>query len=203
MAQVFTVNTRKDGEVTFSSDLSDEKVLEVLYTLRGNFPRTLRSYWGKLSPSQYAWAHKLAVDSITEAGDDDGKYDETFHKLFEVFNNLRLKGAKRMKMRFAEIAVSPNKIGTALYVTSLTETEVGNYGIQPKYLGKICNRTGMDSRLPDDVKEVLLSAAADPLTAAIRYGRESGNCSCCGRELTDPRSIELGIGPICKDKFGL
>ncbi len=199
MAQ-FTVNTRK-GQVTFSSDLSDEKVLEILYTLRGQFPQTLRTYWGKLSSAQYAWAHKLANDSITE--DDNGKYDETFHKLFEVFNNLRLKGAKRMKMRFDKIAVSPNKIGTAIYVTSLTETEMGNYGPQPKYLGKICNRAGMDSRLPDDVKELLLSAAADPLTAAIKYGRETGNCSCCGRELTDPRSIEMGIGPICKEKFGL
>lgn len=23
------------------------------------------------------------------------------------------------------------------------------------------------------------------------------NCMCCGRELSDPRSVELGIGPIC------
>ncbi len=73
--------------------------------------------------------------------------------------------------------------------------------MQPKYLGKV-TRSALDSRLSDDVKEVILSASNDPLTAAIRYGKVSGECSCCGRELTDPQSISQGIGPICARKFG-
>jgi ribosomal protein L3 len=28
------------------------------------------------------------------------------------------------------------------------------------------------------------------------------HCSCCGRALTDPTSIEFGIGPICRGKYG-
>jgi hypothetical protein len=90
---------------------------------------------------------------------------------------------------------------TALWVTSQTEKEQGNYGMQPKYLGKV-TRSAMDSRLSDDVKATIMAVANDPLTAAIRYGKVSGECSCCGRELTDPRSIERGIGPICAEKFG-
>ena len=31
----------------------------------------------------------------------------------------------------------------------------------------------------------------------INYGLETGECSICGRELTDPDSIRRGIGPIC------
>lgn len=31
----------------------------------------------------------------------------------------------------------------------------------------------------------------------INYGLETGECSICGRELTDPTSIKRGIGPIC------
>ncbi len=31
----------------------------------------------------------------------------------------------------------------------------------------------------------------------INYGLETGECSICGRELTDPISIKQGIGPIC------
>lgn len=43
---------------------------------------------------------------------------------------------------------------------------------------------------------------ADPLAAAKKYGKESGRCCSCGRDLTDPVSIENGIGPICATKFG-
>jgi len=78
---------------------------------------------------------------------------------------------------------------------------MGQYGQQAKYLGKV-TRQQIDSRLSDDVKEVILSASKDPLTAAIRYGKVSGECSCCGRELTDPQSIDQGIGPVCARKFG-
>jgi hypothetical protein len=42
---------------------------------------------------------------------------------------------------------------------------------------------------------------ADPLATAQRYGRESGVCCSCGRDLTDPASIDAGIGPICAQKF--
>lgn len=43
--------------------------------------------------------------------------------------------------------------------------------------------------------------AAGPKEAAIRYGRELGHCAMCGSELTNPDSIEAGIGPICAEKF--
>lgn len=43
---------------------------------------------------------------------------------------------------------------------------------------------------------------ADPLAAARKYGKLSGRCCSCGRDLTDPVSIENGIGPICATKFG-
>jgi len=43
-------------------------------------------------------------------------------------------------------------------------------------------------------------AADEQMRAAGRY---FGHCCCCGRALTDPQSIELGIGPECRHKFGL
>lgn len=52
------------------------------------------------------------------------------------------------------------------------------------------------------VVEALLAAQKDPEAAAIAYGRETGYCSCCGRELTNQQSIDLGIGPICLDRLG-
>lgn len=36
---------------------------------------------------------------------------------------------------------------------------------------------------------------------AREYGRLYGRCMLCGRKLTDPSSIEAGIGPVCASKL--
>lgn len=41
------------------------------------------------------------------------------------------------------------------------------------------------------------------LEQAKEYGRKTGVCISCGAELTDPVSIEAGIGPICATKWGM
>ena len=197
--QKFTV-TVKGEVVTFTSTLSDAQVLQTLRGLRSSFAQDLAAKFNRLSEKQYAWAHKLAVDN-TQPQKVDNTQPSQFEALFNAFEAAKAKGAKRLTLRFEGVNVKPNRDLTALWVTSQTEKEEGNYGLQPKYLGKV-TRSALDSRLSDDVKEVILSASSDPLTAAIRYGKVSGECSCCGRELTDPQSIEQGIGPICARKFG-
>jgi hypothetical protein len=59
-------------------------------------------------------------------------------------------------------------------------------------------RLGVDLQ---DVSRALLEIEADPERAAVLHGKASGNCSICGRDLTDPESIERGIGPICAGKY--
>lgn len=49
----------------------------------------------------------------------------------------------------------------------------------------------------DGIAAALREIEADPIEAAAKYGKMSGTCGCCGRDLTDPASIALGIGPIC------
>ena len=55
------------------------------------------------------------------------------------------------------------------------------------------------------LRQVLVDALAEfemnPLVAAMKYGKLSGRCCSCNRDLTDPVSIERGIGPICAGKF--
>jgi len=50
--------------------------------------------------------------------------------------------------------------------------------------------------LLDDIEQ-------NPLAAAMKFGKLSGRCCSCGRDLTDPVSIEQGIGPVCVLKFSL
>lgn len=202
--QTLTVTAR--GElVTFESRLSDDAAMQLLQWCPGRFAASLsqQSYDRQLSPAQMAWAHKLATDLLqaeSEAADDSS--EPQFSRLFEVFKAAKARGLKRLTMRFSGIRIKPSKDLGSLWVLSDTEKVEGDYGLQPKYLGKVTPNC-LDSRLADEVKAVIMEAANDPLTAAIRYGKETGACSCCGRELTNPQSIELGIGPICREKFGL
>jgi len=66
--------------------------------------------------------------------------------------------------------------------------------------GLIVNHLDID--FGDAAKERLIEVAADPLAAAVAYGAKTGRCSCCGRILTNELSVELGIGPICRGKWG-
>lgn len=199
-AQKFTVTARGES-ITFSSTLSDPMVLQTLRGLRSSFAQDLARKFNKLSPAQYAWAHKLAVDANIPAAVVESNQPSQFEALFNAFEAAKSKGAKRLTLRFNGVNVKPNKDLSALWVTSQTEFEQGDYGMQPKYLGKV-TRTAIDSRFSDTVRETIMGAASDPISAAIRYGKITGSCSCCGKELTVKESIERGIGPICARKFG-
>lgn len=54
---------------------------------------------------------------------------------------------------------------------------------------------------PEREKEIV-AVCADPLAAAVAYGKKTGRCSCCGARLTNALSVSLGIGPICRGNFG-
>lgn len=43
---------------------------------------------------------------------------------------------------------------------------------------------------------------ADFHAAVKQYGKLTNTCGCCGRHLTDPISVERGIGPICEKHYG-
>ena len=51
--------------------------------------------------------------------------------------------------------------------------------------------------------DAVVAVAKDPRGEAIKHGKMTGACSCCGRTLTDATSVEMGIGPICAEKWGL
>lgn len=73
-----------------------------------------------------------------------------------------------------------------------------------QYLGKVTDGRFYPVReCGDDRAAKVVEVASDPSKAAKAYGLRTGECSCCGRELTKGISIDAGIGPICAEKFGL
>ncbi len=76
-------------------------------------------------------------------------------------------------------------------------------GFDAPYLGKVLGGKFYRSRdCSDDQEQRVVAAAGDPGAAAVAYGRRYGACSICGRELTNHASIDLGIGPICAERYG-
>ena len=123
--------------------------------------------------------------------------DVSVGKIEDLLNTAMGNGMKRPVFRAKGLSLSfagANSVNAgAVYVKAGGE-----------YQGKIMGGKFMPARAwEDDTSEKLLAIAADPRGSAIDYGRETGQCACCGRTLTNAESIDLGIGPICAEKWGL
>jgi len=109
-----------------------------------------------------------------------------------MFEAARASGHKAPVYRAAGLIISRasdhGKNPGALYIK--TEGD--------EYLGKI-----IGTEYTGKPADALAAIAADPRGEAVRYGQRTGTCSCCGRTLTDGKSIDAGIGPICAAKWGL
>jgi hypothetical protein len=122
----------------------------------------------------------------------------TLAKIEEAFAAAQGNGIKRPKLRLDafkfSLAPATGRNAGAIYVVD-AEGDT--------YLGKIAGGRFMRVRECSDEQEArIVAAAADPHAAAIAYGRRTGQCCICGRELTNHASIDLGIGPICAGRMG-
>jgi hypothetical protein len=85
------------------------------------------------------------------------------------------------------------------------------YRVRKVTKGQYAGRTFVDRQASDEAfpvryaterTTILRAIAKDVKAAAIRYGKELGQCSQCGRTLTNPESIAAGIGPVCLSRLG-
>jgi len=90
---------------------------------------------------------------------------------------------------------------------SINVTSLGSFS-ERQWYGRIHPSTGVfqpsgRGKQPAGLVSALEAFAADPAGVAAVYGRKTGSCCFCSRELTDGRSIEVGYGPVCADRYGL
>lgn len=152
--------------------------------------------YGDLTENQKAAVLRAIEKAKTPKIDNRKEIDVS--KIETAFNAARSSGLIRLKL-FLDIfkfhpAGQHSRNPGAIYVTN-NESGV--------YLGKIMDSKFSPSRDCDaTMSERILSAASDPHNAAKAFGKQTGRCSCCGLTLTNPISIEKGIGPICESKYG-
>lgn len=156
--------------------------------------------WGALTDNQITAAQnciaKLNAAKEASKARVENAPTISMDKIEAAFATARANGLKKLKVRFAGLTFSPAKADSsnagALYVKDGTE-----------YLGKVLNGKFVAVRSCGDERQArVIEVAADPKAAAVAYGKLTGSCSCCGRELTDPDSVAQGIGPVCATKFG-
>jgi len=171
--------------------------LESKWNSGNEFAASLSRYYGRnlrLTENQVAAVRKAipakeaAQTNVAGAG---------FTRLLEAFNKAAETGLKFPSIRVGELKFS---------LAPSYGQNAGNVYVKrgDLYLGKINPQGNLSaSRDCDNNDRVdIARVGADPLAQAIAHGKQTGKCSCCGRELTDPVSIERGIGPICAERFG-
>lgn len=187
----FTV-TKKGEDISFDStfaNLDDAKEYLQKCMNHSNFAMDLVSK-NKLSEKQIAWIHYLAtqskIDSETPA--ENGDYYDLVTKMYTA-------GSTRSKfqVRLPGVTISTVNRGSNIGCLYVFENK--------EYVGKITHSGMLIGNVSEDVKNILEDANENLLRLAKIYGHETGNCSLCGRTLSDPLSIQMGMGPQCRKRF--
>lgn len=186
----FTLTTTAGKVISFSTDLN----VTDAYGIVAKLPRTDFLSWvlkgeGKGWEKNDLWALKVAQDSLNaNATDVVPEATGEFLNLVTTVSRMQ-EGAKRqVVLRFDGVTVKAVTKGFnagSAYV----------YYSTGAYAGKITPAGVFNG--DSQIAEALAKVSENPQQAAIAYGRQTGNCSCCGRELSDPVSVFGGIGPIC------
>lgn len=142
----------------------------------------------KLSEKQEAWIHYLATEHKveTEAPVVEGEFISLVGKMYA--------GVKTPTRKFHLHLPS----GVSISTITKGVNQGGLYVFEnSNYVAKITDKGVLKGDVSEDVRLILEDACENLLKLAQLYGHESGNCSVCHRPLSDPKSLALGIGPIC------
>jgi len=112
---------------------------------------------------------------------------------------LRTNAARPVRISVAGIK---SKTPGAIMVTG-----TGSFESRP-YYGKIMGGVFLPAGKNEpatiaSVTALLVDFSRDPAATAAAYGRSTGVCSFCARQLTDARSVDVGYGPICAETYHL
>jgi hypothetical protein len=174
---------------------------------------------GKLSDNQLAAAqrmvHKVQLQRAEKAEQAKvaSKVVGDVSAIQKLFDNALANGKKKRALigaRFERDANGEVVEGTkALNSIRLTPARAPRRDIWVNVDGTFCGGITEDGKFkanysaPKWLAEELGRLAADPEKETRLYGRITGVCCCCARELTDPVSVAAGIGPICAETWGV
>lgn len=128
-----------------------------------------------------------------QQGSESSVIEPSTHVIANGYYTVSFEGSSHVTIRVSKSRKEGKQNVCFLYGPSNTSDYryfAGLYGT------KVYAKAGFPKQVA--ALKVLMSADKATTTAFGKaYAKESGNCYVCGRLLTDPVSIEDGIGPIC------
>lgn len=160
---------------------------------------------GTIHPNGVAAAEKMMAKTLAtrakkaaeKANAEASAPTYDLRKIHEVFATALARGKNRRALLGGDnmkLTPAPERGKNAGHLYVKVD---GEYAGKIDPAGKFHKAWKTDIAVEADLKKI----AADPLGEARLYGMRTGTCACCGRELTDPKSIDKGIGPICESKW--
>lgn len=161
----------------------------------------------RLTEKQAPWVDRK-VEQYTQPRPATQALDANVLGLFTLFQRASDAG-----LRFPKIRIETNA-GQYLVLARCGErsryegqvqiTDGGPFG-NSLYFGRIDTKGALQpgKDLNHDVRAMIGKLASNPAETAAIYGRKTGQCCFCNRALDDGRSIEVGYGPVCAEKYGL
>jgi len=124
---------------------------------------------------------------------DKRKRTQNFPIIRILFKNERGQGEKIQISFYAEKNEKGRLRNENLII--VTNKTTGKKLMQISRNGYVIPQGNCKQIIP--VLQLFVRFSKDTKAAILNYGLETGECSVCGRELTDSKSIKYGIGPIC------
>ena len=152
--------------------------------------------WGSLTIGQHTAVQRIIAKRKIQADRHASAPTVSLAPIESAFDKAKAAGIKYPKLRLDVFTFSPagatSKNAGAVYVKE-----------GDTYLGKVLNgKLFAVSACTPQQEDAIVAVAADPMNAAIAYGKRFGKCSICARTLTDAESIARGMGAVCATRFG-
>ena len=181
------VRNPKDGK-TLETSLDEKKAIEICEKIGNPFAQKLAhqaKYGNALSPVQYYWLFKIA---------EENKPAEPI----ALASNLQEFISKVPLLQF-KVELEDRTLGKIFLRTTPHYIDVA---LGFRSVGMIKDDRFLPSNnCPAIVKVELALMSIDPMGWMQRYGKATGTCCVCGRELTNEESVSMGIGPICAQRW--
>jgi hypothetical protein len=208
-----TMTTSK-GE-TITSTLSDQQAARIVAATSGSgFARSLVEAHarGRLSERQRPWLHKLATETVARREGAAPAAAPAPAAAVNLTGINALFATASQHLRHPKITLDQDGRRLRLsiagarsrYAGSLMVTDGRPFGENTWY-GHITQDGAFHASRSSEqwVVDALTALGDDPASFARLYGRKTGNCCFCARELSTAESLTAGYGPICADHYGL
>lgn len=204
-----TIYTTRNGRAVASS-LTLRQAMDIVGNLTSEFAESLvaAAKRGTLSESQEAWLHILANEQLNPAANGVQVGD------LSGLKRLLQRAGNKLKFPKIHLMAGSNEIvlGIDRGRVKITDADLNAYNDRfgqwmPIYYGAVENGVWRDTQAAAEIKgtiEVILrSMATDPEGTAREFGRLTGRCCFCNLKLSDDRSVEVGYGKVCAQRYGL